>query len=351
MEITKGAIFPALTILVSLAFAWILWPFYGAVLWAVVFAIVFAPIHRAMRRLMPRSPGVATFLVVLVIVVIVILPLGLVAIALVQEASGLYAKAQSGEMDLVRLFSRVLDGLPTWASSLMRRFELTSLGALQETISKGALKSGPFFAAEAFSLGQTVFGFALSLFVLLYLLFYLLRDEATLRQRIRSAIPLADADKNALFERFAVVVRATVKGDMFMALLQGALGGLMFWFLGIEAPLLWTASMAFLSLLPAVGSSLVWGPVAIYCLVTGSTWQGVLLIAYGALVIGLVDNFLRPLLIGNDTKMPSYVVLVSTLGGIEIFGLNGFVVGPMIAAMFITVWDIFSEARRATPRQ
>jgi predicted PurR-regulated permease PerM len=104
--------------------------------------------------------------------------------------------------------------------------------------------------------------------------------------------------------------------------------------------------MAFLSLLPAIGAGLVWIPVAIYLLATGAVWQGVLLIAYGVLVIGLVDNVLRPILVGQDTKLPDYVVLISTLGGISAFGLNGFVIGPVIAAMFIAVWDIFSASRR-----
>jgi predicted PurR-regulated permease PerM len=99
-------------------------------------------------------------------------------------------------------------------------------------------------------------------------------------------------------------------------------------------------------LLPAVGAGLVWMPVAVYLLATGSVVKGIVLIAYGFLVIGLVDNILRPMLVGKDTKLPDYVVLISTLGGIEVFGLNGFVIGPVIAAMFIAVWDIFSQQRK-----
>ena len=105
--------------------------------------------------------------------------------------------------------------------------------------------------------------------------------------------------------------------------------------------------MAFLSLLPAVGAALVWIPVAIYFLATGAIWQGILLIAFGVLVIGLVDNILRPVLVGKDTKMPDYVVLVSTIGGMSLFGLNGFVIGPVVAAMFMAAWDIFAKARQA----
>jgi predicted PurR-regulated permease PerM len=124
---------------------------------------------------------------------------------------------------------------------------------------------------------------------------------------------------------------------------QGALGGLILWLLGIRAPVLWGVVMAFLSLLPAVGTALVWVPVAIYFLVTGSLVKGLVLVAFGVFVIGMVDNVLRPILVGKDTKMPDYIVLISTLGGMAIFGINGFVIGPLIAAMFIAVWDTVAQ--------
>ena len=133
---------------------------------------------------------------------------------------------------------------------------------------------------------------------------------------------------------------------MLVALLQGTLGGLIFWFIGINAPLLWAVVMGFFSLVPAIGAGLIWCPVALYLLVTGATWQGWFLIAFGALVIGLVDNVLRPILVGKDTRMPDYVILISTLGGIATFGLNGLVIGPVIAAMSIAAWDIFSSSRQ-----
>jgi predicted PurR-regulated permease PerM len=126
---------------------------------------------------------------------------------------------------------------------------------------------------------------------------------------------------------------------------QGALGGLIFWLLGIHAALLWAVLMAAVSLLPAVGTALIWLPVAVYLLASGSVSKGIVLVAYGVVVIGLVDNVLRPVLVGKDTKLPDYVILVSTLGGIAIFGFNGLVIGPVIAAMFMAAWDIFAASR------
>ena len=151
--------------------------------------------------------------------------------------------------------------------------------------------------------------------------------------------------KRLLLTKFTTVVRATVKGNIVVALVQGLLGGFIFAVLGIEGVVLWGALMAFLSLLPAIGASIVWVPVAVYFLMTGAVWKGVVLIAFCGGVIGLVDNLLRPLLVGKDTKMPDWVVLISTLGGMELFGITGFVIGPLVAALFMASWDIFVRAQ------
>jgi predicted PurR-regulated permease PerM len=139
-----------------------------------------------------------------------------------------------------------------------------------------------------------------------------------------------------------------VKGNLMVAAVQGVLGGFIFWVLGIHAPVLWAGVMALLSMLPAGGTAIIWLPVAIYLLVTGAVWQGLVLLAYGTFVMGFVDNFLQPLLVGKETRMPDYLVLISTLGAIAMFGLSGFIVGPVVAALFMAVWDIFSASRQGT---
>ncbi|QWG21166.1 AI-2E family transporter [Bradyrhizobium sediminis] len=345
MRTIEDNAFLLLIVAVSLAFAWILLPFYGAILWGTVTAILFAPLHRRLLKSMGRRRNVAAFATIVMIIAIVILPMTLIAASLTQEALAFYGRVQSGELDLVRFFQQVHDVLPAWAINLLDRFGLASLGAVQQKLSVALLAGSQYIATQALSIGQSTFDFIANLFVMLYLLFFLLRDEDAISKRIRDAIPLHSEQQKAFLVKFTVVIRATVKGDMLVALLQGALGGLIFWSLGISAPLLWAVVMAFFSLVPAIGAGLIWIPVAVYLLVTGAVWQGMFLIAFGALVIGLVDNFLRPILVGKDTKMPDYVVLISTLGGIATFGLNGFVIGPVIAAMFIATWDIFSASR------
>jgi predicted PurR-regulated permease PerM len=335
----KGFLF--LVVAVTLAFAWILWPFHGAILWAIVLATVFAPAYRQLLSSMPQRDNFAAVVTVLIILTIVLLPLTLTSMSVVQEATSLYGRIEAGEVDFGRVLSQLLEALPAWATDLLTRLGISDFGDLQARLA-GAFKQGSqFLATQAIAIGQGTAHIVVSFFLMLYLLFFFLRDGAELSQRLKEAIPLRAEQKRALFSKFTIVIRAMFKGTLLVAALQGVLGGMIFWILGIPAPVLWGVVMAFLSLLPAVGSALVWLPVALYLLATGALWQGIVLIAYGTVVIGLVDNFLRPFLIGMDTKLPDYVVLISTLGGIAIFGLNGFVIGPVVAAMFIATWDIF----------
>ena len=340
--------FLLLLVAVTLAFAWVLLPFYGAVLWAIVVAVIFTPVYRRLLASMNGRQSLAAAVTVLLIIAIVILPLAMVATSLAQEASSLFAKIQSGEYNFGSYLQRILDALPAWATGLIQRFNLTDFSGLRDQLKDGLMKGGQVLAPQALSLGMNTFDFVIRFGIMLYLLFFLLRDGRALAERIREAIPLQGEQKAALFTRFADVLRATVKGGILVAMAQGALGGIAFWFLGIHAALLWGVLMAFLSLIPAIGATLVWLPVAIYFLATGAIWQGIGLILYGVLVIGLVDNLLRPFLVGKGSKLPDYVVLISTLGGIEVFGLNGFVIGPLIAAMFMVSWEIFATSRQAS---
>lgn len=335
-------VFLALLFVVSLAFGWILLPFYGAVFWAVILAIIFAPVQRRLQlRFSPRR-NLAALATLLICLLVAVIPVILITGILVQEGTTLYTQIESGEIDIDSIVSSAKELLPASWQVQMQRFGLGDLEQIRERLATSALEGSQFLATKAFSFGQGTFQFVLSFFLMLYLLFFLLRDGRELVARIRRAMPLSDTQKRRLFSKFTRVVRATVKGNIVVAATQGALGGVIFAILGIPSAVLCGVLMAFLSLLPAVGAGLIWTPVAIYFLLKGMIAQGVILILYGVLVIGLVDNILRPILVGKDTKMPDYVVLISTLGGLSLFGLNGFVIGPLIAALFISAWGLFT---------
>jgi predicted PurR-regulated permease PerM len=258
-----------------------------------------------------------------------------------------YESFRKGELFIGFDAQRIREILPSWIVSFGNRFGLLNATALREKITAAAGQSGEFLAGQAINLGQITIGFIVSLFVTLYLLFFFLRDGQWISHVIGEAIPLRADQRAALLVSFTTAVRAIVKGSIVVALVQGALGGLIFWLLDIRAPLVWGAVMMAFALLPVIGTGLVWGPAAIYLLATGALWQGFVLIAFGILVIGLVDNVLRPILIGQDAKIPDYVVLVSTLGGLAAFGANGFVLGPIIAAMFLSLWRVFATSQRS----
>jgi len=282
----------------------------------------------------------------LICLLIAILPVVFTANLLVKQAGSLYQQIENGELDIGAYLSQLKALLPTYLQVQMDHLGLDNLNGLREKAVSGAMEGSQVVATQAFTFGQSTFNFLIGFFVMLYLLFFFLRDGPELVRKIRMAIPLEEKQKRRLQLNFIRVVRATVKGNVLIAVTQGALGGLMFWFLGIPNPLLWSVLMALLSLLPAVGAAIVWAPVAGYFLLTGAIWQGVLLTLFGVLVIGLVDNVLRPILVGRDTRMPDYMILVSTLGGLTLFGLNGFVIGPLIAALFLSCWGIFTDNKK-----
>ena len=296
---------------------------------------------------MNQRQNLAALTTLLLCLIIVILPVTIMTISLLQEGAIVYQGIRSGQLNFGAYFQQIMGAMPPWVTNVLDRLGLTNISELQDMLSTGALQGSQFIAMHALSIGQNAFEFVISFGIMLYLLFFLLRDGAALSIRIKQAIPLSMEHKRHLFSKFTTVIRATVKGNVVVAAAQGTLGGLMFSFLGIQGALLWGFVMAFLSLLPAVGAGLIWVPVAIYFLFTGAVWQGVTLIAFGVLVIGLVDNILRPILVGRDTKIPDYVILISTLGGMVLFGLNGFVIGPVIAALFIAAWDLFSASKEA----
>lgn len=340
---------PILLLLVSAALIVILLPFYGALMWGVIIALLFSPLFAWLLPRVGQRPSLAALLTLLVVLVIVVLPLALIATSLVREAALVYSQLQSGELNPALYFRGVFNSLPDWITSVLDRFGLVSFNTLQRRFTAALTQGSQVIATQTFSIGQNTFEFVASVFITLYLAYFLIRDGHTVSQSLRRALPLTPGHKAVLLDTFTTVVRATVKGNLLVAAIQGALGGLGFWALGVSAAVLWAVLMAFLSLLPSVGAALVWAPVAVYFLLMGELGKSVALLAYGMLVIGLVDNLLRPILVGKDTRLPDYVVMITTLGGMAVFGINGFVLGPVIAAMAMATWQLHISSQNGTP--
>ncbi|MBP6030572.1 MAG: AI-2E family transporter [Sphingobium sp.] len=351
----EDSVFLTLVAAASILFLWLVMTFFDAILWAVVAAIVFAPVQQALMRWRPGHPNSMAALTLITLIAIAILPLMILGSFLLQEAATLYQGIQTGKINFADYFDQMRHALPQWARMQLNRLGVGNLDAIREKMSALLSTSFQTLAARALVIGQQAASFLLSLTVMLYLTFFMLRDGPRLSSLVVDAIPLQPSRREALAEKFIAVVRATIKGNMVVALVQGALGGIIFSALGIQGALLWGVLMAFLSLIPAVGTGIVWVPVAIYLFASDLVVEGAILVFCGVFVIGLVDNILRPLLVGRDTRMPDYMVLLSTLGGLELFGMSGFIVGPIIAAFFLATWEIFiddrARARLSAPQQ
>jgi predicted PurR-regulated permease PerM len=183
--------------------------------------------------------------------------------------------------------------------------------------------------------------------VLLYTMFFFLTGGPGLLGSVLAYLPLTEADKQRMVGKFVSVTRATLKGTILIGVAQGLLGGLAFWAVGIDGAIFWGTVMTVLSIIPGIGGALVWLPAAIILMTTGAVWRGVALALFCALVVGSVDNVLRPRLVGHDTKMHELLIFFSTLGGLMFFGAMGFILGPILAALFVTAWEMFGTTFRS----
>jgi predicted PurR-regulated permease PerM len=207
--------------------------------------------------------------------------------------------------------------------------------------------TGAFLFAALSATTRATAVFIFHFFVLLYTMFFFLIGGPGLLQSVLAYLPLTEADKQRMLGKFVSVTRATLKGTILIGIAQGMLGGLAFWAVGFDGAIFWGTVMTVLSIIPGIGAALVWLPAAIVLMVAGQVWQGIALIAFCALVVGSVDNLLRPRLVGQDLQMHELLIFFSTLGGLLLFGAMGFIVGPILAALFVTVWDMFAKAFHA----
>ena len=320
----------------------IAWPFLGAITWALTLAILFAPLHERVERRV-RHLNIAALLSTAIVIAVVVVPAVFVVERLITEATSgiqaLQARVEGGELQALVDSHPALAPFGAWID---RQFDLPSMMSAIATYLSNL--GATFVKGSLLQMVEAVITF--------YLLFYFLRDRLAARTMIIAWLPLTKPETEHLLRRVAETVHAIAYGTLAVAAVQGSLAGLMFWVLGLPTPLLWGLVMGLLSIVPVLGAFIIWIPAAILLLLDGSWIRAVILAAWGGIVVGSIDNVLRPILVGKDTKMPDYVVLISTLGGMAMFGLTGFVIGPTIAALFMASWDLLAsseESQQAPP--
>lgn len=332
--------FLLIVLIVTAAFLGLIGGFLMAVFWAVVFAILFHNRYEKFLKRMPGKPNTAAGLTLGFILLVVIIPLTVIGIAVVNEAAEVYLKIDESDFSVAEQIESLQEQIPVLEKTL-GRFGL-DIAKVKENLISLLTNGTRIIATSAVTATQNIFGFLVNFTIMLYILFFFLRDGKRLVQELVWVLPIGDEQEWTLLMRFESVARATVKGSLLVAIIQGTIGGLIFAVLGIPAAFLWGVIMVLASLLP-IGSAIIWGPWALALFLQGFIVKAVILVLVGAILIGLMDNLLRPRLVGQDTKMPDYLILLSTLGGLTWFGLSGFVIGPIIAALFITCWEMLGR--------
>jgi predicted PurR-regulated permease PerM len=337
----EGITFLLLVLATTAVFMWMIRGFLFPVFWAAVFAILFQRLFLFFQRVTRGRRSVAAVLSTFSVVFLVLLPFALLVGVLARQAMLLYQRIASGEINVQAPMEFIERSLPA-LTHFLESWGI-SIAQVRASVQEASVVVTQFIAGRALSFGQNALTLTVLFGLMLYLLFFFFRDGDRIVARMADVMPLGRERKQRLLTRFAQVARATVKGNLIVAAVQGGLGAVLFAVVGIETAVFWGVVMAILSLLPAVGAGLVWLPAALILLYNGQLWQAAVVVAGGIFVIGLVDNLLRPILVGREAKMPDYLILISTLGGLTAFGLAGFVAGPVVAALLLVMWEMFAE--------
>lgn len=285
-----------------------------------------------------RSPGLSSGIMITVVVLTIFIPLALLATLLVNQSISLYGSLTQHNF---------LEDIQGWSSYISNTPAAPYLETLRADWPKyvsdinGWLNQYVFTGLK--SITQNSLNFFFMLFIMLYSLYYFFRDGDNMALRLMHLSPLGDKYEKMLFERFTSTARATIKGTVIIGLVQGALGAILFAITGVPEAFLWGLIMAVLSIIPALGTALVWLPAGIIMFLMGNVWQGITIILVGMFVISLIDNLLRPFLVGKDTEMHPLLVLLATLGGIALFDITGFVIGPIIASLYLAIMSIYDH--------
>jgi predicted PurR-regulated permease PerM len=324
---------------IGLYLCWLmLRPFIGVLEWAIVLVIVFYPVHKQLASRIGRR-SLSALVSCLLVVLVVVLPLTLLTTAVAQELVKVVPNLPSTLSELSNQQPAFLGRFSEW---LQNRFGVDTSG-LQVFVIQQLRNLSERILGASFSLVGNIVGVIVKAFFVVFTMYYLFRDGDKIVHKLPDSLPLNRTQSEGIIARTQQVVSASVYGVLTIAALQGLLGGLAFWILGIASPILWAVLMAFVCMIPLAGSFLVWLPLSIYLMLTGHWTKALVLILWGALVVSTIDNFLRPKLVGNQTRLHELFVFFSVLGGISVFGLLGIVLGPVVLAITLGLLQTFQQ--------
>ncbi len=332
---------------IALYLCWLmLKPFVSVLGWATVLVICFYPLHKRLESRIRKSSLSALVSCVLVILTILV-PVSLLTIAVFRELAGALQNLQAAIAYVLDPNSPVTGRMLSW---LGQYIDINELGSQENLLDQIKARSGAIAGQTLGFLGG-VAGVIVQMFFVIFTMYYLFRDGDKIFAAVRDALPLEQERATAIMARTQEVIGASVYGVFIIAIIQGTLGGLAFWTLGLPSAIVWGVAMIFLSMIPMLGAFLVWVPAAIYLAVTGHPVKAILLAVWGTLVIGMIDNFLRPRLVGSRTRLHELLIFFAVLGGLQVFGVLGIVLGPVVLAITMALVDIFRTVDRSPERR
>jgi predicted PurR-regulated permease PerM len=328
---------------VSALFLVVIWPFVKPLILGAIFSGLSYPLYQWITRKLGGRPSLGAIVTLLVLFILVAAPLSAFLGIVAQQAITLsnhaipWVTQHFGSASTFNAHDWLVLRFPSLAE------HIPSQEKLLENLAAGAQAAGGFLVGFASRMTAGTAGFLLDLFIMIYAMFFFLKDGEKILERIFYYMPLSHEDEAIMLQRFASITRATVKGTLVIGLVQGTFGGIAFWAAGIEGVAFWGTAMTLLSIVPGIGSAIVWLPAVVFLYITGQPLSATLMLIWCSAVVGTIDNILRPILVGKDAQMPDLFILIGTLGGLFFFGPLGFIVGPLICGLFLTVWDIYGE--------
>lgn len=325
--------------LVTGLFLLVIQPFAYPIFWAAVVASLTYPIYESLVRRL-KSPNLSALLTILLVVLIIILPLSIIATLLVRESFTILSSLNNSQGQLQNFVAGIDHFLRTNPYLAKLNIDNAVVAQRIDDVSRTLLT---FIYESAKTITQNSVKFIALFILMIYTLFFFLRDGKKFLKKIVHLIPMGDRYEKMLYEKFTSTTSATIKGTLLLGGLQGTLTAILFAATGVGSPIVFGLITTVFAIIPAAGSFVVWLPVALVMIVLGHVVKGIIILACGIFIIGIIDNFLRPILVGKDLQMHPVIVLFSTLGGVIVFGVSGFVIGPVIASLFQSFWEIYEQ--------
>jgi predicted PurR-regulated permease PerM len=327
----------------------ILSPFLSSIIWAILLAMIFYPLFQKLQRLLKKKEFLSALIMTLLVLIVIVLPFSLLMASLASEVvDGYHRMEEMIKTGQLQAYLERMKEIPilTWILARLGQYiDLSQMDPLPLLL-KNLQKISTFIFNQTATLLRGFSTFIAGFFFTLLSLYYLFKDGSRFFNGLKEIIPLSSKEKDLLIQRFKDMIYATIYGGILIAIIQGLLGGLSFWVLGLPSPIMWGTAMALLSFIPIGGTALIWAPAGILLLIGGAVLKGLLLLGLGVFVISMVDNFLRPFFISARTNIHPLLLFFAVLGGIQTFGLIGVVAGPLVATLFLTLIEIYIQGTK-----